>query len=234
MTARELLRLVLRRWYIMLFGAAIGVAVIWLTLHRPGVYWTEFNVVLLAPTYEEYPNKLEDAHYPLAPMAGLVASEWNGENRPLRMASSYTTLFGEGQRHGSAVRVPNQGSQWQPFYNSPNINVQVVDNDPTKVASEAAHISAQVNTLLEQRQDALGVRPTMRMTTMEAPTNPTIFYISGSRVRVMLAVSLVSTSLSTVAIYWIERLLVLRRSTGPGTELAGHALWRPPVRRSSA
>src|SRR6186713_778862 len=108
MTARELLRLVIRRWYLMLVGAVLTVAALYVATHRPGVYWTQFNVVVLAPVYEYYPNNLADPHYALGPTAGVLVTDWNGEHRPLLTASSDTTLFGEGKRQGIEIRMPNE------------------------------------------------------------------------------------------------------------------------------
>jgi hypothetical protein len=213
MTSRELLRLVLRRWYLMLLGAAISVGALYLITHRPGVYWTQFNVVLLAPADKHYyPNKLENAHDQLAPMAGLLVADWNGVDRPLLTSSGETTLFGEGQRQGIQVRVPNEGSQWAPRYFSPNIDVQVVDRNPDRVAQEARRVTAELNALLQKRQDALGIQPAMRMTIIVSPANPNIEYVSGSRTRAALATGLVGAALTTVVVYWTERWLVWNRS----------------------
>ena len=213
MTSRELLRLVLRRWYVMLLGAAISVGALYLITQRPDIYWTHFNVVVLAPLdKDDYPNKLENAHDQLAPMAGLLVADWNGVDRPLLMASDETTLFGETQRKGIQVRVPNEGSQWAPRYFSPNIHVQVVDSNPDTVAQEARRVSVELNALLQKRQDALGIQPAMRMTTMVSPADPTIEYVSGSRARAALATGLVGAALTLIAVYWTERWLVWNRS----------------------
>jgi hypothetical protein len=211
-TSGELLRLVLRRWYLMLLGAAISVAALYLITDRPGIYWTHFNVVLLAPVDKDYyPNKLENAHDQLAPMAGLLVADWNGVNRPPLTASSKTTLFGEGQRQGIQVRVPNEGSQWVPLYLSPNIDVQIVDSNPDTVAQEARRVSAELKALLQKRQDDLGIQPVMRITTMVSPADPTIEYVSGSRARAGLATGLVGVALTTIAVYWTDRWLVWNR-----------------------
>jgi uncharacterized membrane protein len=212
MTARELLRLVIRRWYLMLVGAAITIAALYLATHRPGVYWTQFNVVVLAPVYEYYPNNLADAHYALGPTAGVLVTDWNGEHRPLLTASGDTTLFGEGKRQAIEIRMPNEGTQWLPLYYSPKIDVQVVDSDPAKVAREAQRVGAELNGLLERRQDALAIRPSVRMTTIMSPAEPTVSYMSGSPARAALAIGLVGAILTTVAVYWIERWSLWRHS----------------------
>jgi len=212
MTSRELLRLALRRWYFMLLGAAISVLALYLITNRPGVYWTQVDVVLLAPVYKSYPNNFEKSDFTMAPMAGVVVADWNGVNRPLLMATGETTLFGEGQRNGVEVRVPNQGSQWQPLYLTPNIDVQVVGSDAETVAEEASRVSAELNGLLEKRQEAMDIQPSLRMTTIEAPVDPTIKYVSGSRIRAAMSIGVLGAAFTTIAVYWTERWLIWKRS----------------------
>jgi hypothetical protein len=216
MTSRELLSLVLRRWYLVLLGAAISIGALYLVTHRPGVYWSQISVLLLAPVHKFYPNNLENPHDALAPVAGLLVVDWNGVDRPPLMATGDTTLFGEGQRQGIEVRVPNEGSQWQPAYLTPNIDVQVVDSNPEIVAQQARRVSAELDGLLEARQDALGILPGQRLTTMVSPSDPTILYVSGSQTRAAAATGLVGATLTTLAIYWIERWLVWKRSRHTG------------------
>ena len=212
MTSRELLGLALRRWYFVLLGAAISVLALYLITNRPGVYWTQVDVVLLAPVHKAYPNNFEKPDFTLAPMAGVVVADWNGVNRPLLMATGETTLFGEGQRHGVEVRVPNQGGQWQPLYLTPNIDVQVVGSNAETVAQEASRVTAELNGLLEKRQEAMGIQPRLKMTTIESPTDPIIKYVSGSRIRAAMGTGLLGAAFTTIAIYWTERWLVWKRS----------------------
>ncbi len=196
----------------MLLGAGLSVAALYLTTHQAGVYYTQFNVIVLPPPEEYYPNKIEDPHYALGPMAGVVVEDWNGTNSPLFTASGDTTLFGEGQRQGVQVRMPNQGTQWAPIYSSPNIDVQVVDKDPQTVEQRARQVRSELDSLLRERQDEMGIRPTMRMTTLASPAVPTVEHISGSRTRAAVATGLAGVALTTIAVFWIDRWLTGRRS----------------------
>jgi hypothetical protein len=211
MTARDLLRLLLRRWYLLLLGAAVTLAAIYLMTHRPGVYWTQLNVVVLPPVNVDHPNSVADPQYALAPMAGVLVTDWNGGDRPLLMSSGSTTLFGEGRRHGILVRVPNEGNQWQPLYQAPNVDVQVAGNDPGTVTQEAHRVITELNAQLARRQSTFRVQPAMRMTTIVSPTDWRVSYVSGSRTRTALATGLVGAASTVIVIYWIERLLVWRR-----------------------
>jgi hypothetical protein len=202
----------------MLLGVAVSVGALYVTMHRPGIYWTQFNVVVLAPVGKSYPNNLENPPGALVSMAGLLAADWNGLDRPLLTASGETTLFGEGQRQGVQVRVPNEGSQWQPLYFSPSIDIQIVDSDPEKVAQETRRVSAELKQLLAERQDTMLIQPAQRMTTIVSPANPTINYISGSRSRAALAAALVGATSTAIAVYWTELWLIRKRSGSQSAE----------------
>ena len=58
MTSRDLLRLVLRRWYLMLLGALLTVGAVYSGARQPGVYFTSYNVVLLPPSSKLSPNTI--------------------------------------------------------------------------------------------------------------------------------------------------------------------------------
>ena len=219
MTARELLLVLLRRWYLLAIGAVLTLGAMYGVLHLTGVYWTKMTVVLLAPAEDFSPNKIEDPRYALAPMAGVVAAEWNRENRPTLTASGDTTLFGEGKRDTVEVRMPNQGSQWRPLFLTPNIDVQVVGSDPESVEARATEVGEELASILEQQQKDLGVDPRLWITSVPSPAEPTVYYVTGSRVRALGAVGLAGALVSVIGIYWIDRDLS-RRSRRRGDEAA--------------
>lgn len=212
MTSRELLWLLLRRWYLVIVGMAITLVVLWPATHRPGVYWAQVNVLLLPPTYEYFPNKLEDPQYSLAALAGLIVSDFNGSDRPNLVASADTTLYGEGVRSGAQVRIPNLGSQWNLQYTSPTIDVQVVSNAPDTTIQEIEGITNELQHLLEERQDQLQIAPSMRATALVAPSVPSVYYIAGSKTRALGAGAVVGFAMTTAGIYWFERLIGSTRS----------------------
>lgn len=211
MTAGDLFGLFRRRWYLLLLGVTITAAILWPAVNRPGVYWTQVNVVVLSPTYEYFPNKLQDPQYSLSALAGLVVADFNGTNRPLPTASSDTTFFGTGQTTGAEVRLPNLGSQWRMFYPNPTIDVQVVDDSAQKVETKANEIVRRLNDLLQARQDALGIAPEWRATTISSPDPPSIYYAKGSRVRALGAGAVAGLCLTIAGVYWIDRFLSSRR-----------------------
>ena len=210
MTARGLFTVLLRRWYLLATGAVLTLGTMYGVLHLPGVYWTQVTVVLLAPTEDFYPNKIEDPHYALSPIAGVVVAEWNRDNRPTLTASPDTTLFGEGKRNTVEVRMPNQGSQWRPLYLTPNIDVQVVGSDPELVETRAIEVADELAEILEQEQKNLGVDPRLWITSVSSPAEPTVHDVTGSRTRSLGALGLTGALVSVISIYWIDRGLSRR------------------------
>jgi hypothetical protein len=221
MTARGLLNVLLRRWYLVLLGASISMAGLGIALSQPGVYWTQVDVVVLAPPDAVHPNRLQGPRFAETEMAGLMVGDFNQGDRPMLMASSDTTLFGEGVRRGIQVRLPNNGSQWRPLYVRPSIDVQVVDSSPERVERESSRIIAQLLDILESRQNAFDVPPALRMTAMASPQDPVIHYVTGSRMRLVPAFGLLGACLTTIAVYWVDRWLLRfhRRSKLPQEEV---------------
>lgn len=216
MTAGGLVLLLLRRWYLLAIGAVLTLGGMYMVLHQPGLYWTKATVVLLAPTEAYYPNKIQDPHYVLAPMAGVVVAEWNQQHRPTLTAGGDTTLFGEGKRNTVEVRMPNQGSQWRPLFLSPNIDVQVVGDDPELVEAQAIEVGNELMSILQRRQEDLRVDRKLWITSITSPEAPTVYYITGSRPRALAALGLVGALVTVIAIYWVDRVLQLRTKAAIG------------------
>jgi hypothetical protein len=211
MTKSELLRLVLRRWYLMVLGAAVSVGVLFLATHQPGVYWTQFNVVLLPPENADHPNYLENPRYRLQPMVGVVVNDINKSERPLLTASSDTTLVGMGVRRGVQLRVPNQGNQWQPVFDANHVDVQIADDTPEAVSRRAKQVVRQISAALDVRQDELGIVPTMRISALANTDDPTIYYVAGSRMRAAAGTAVAGAVGTTILVYWLERWRLWRR-----------------------
>ena len=207
MTTLRLLALMLRRWYLVLAGAAITVAFMAATTNPPGVYWAQFNIVLLAPTFEEFPNKLEDPPYALTPLAGVIVAEYNGTNPPLLTASSDTTIFGMGESEGVMVRMPNRGTQWQTVYTSPDIDVQVAGSSPKQVAVQMQQVTSELREILSRVQESIGVPPSASATLTASSADPTIVHVSGSRTRALGVICLLGVILTILSIYWLDRLI---------------------------
>ena len=211
MTTMDLLRLVLRRWYLMVLGCVASVLVLHQSLHVPPVYFAQVKVVLLPPRDDLFPNYLEDPRFDMTPLAGVIVSDYNKGVRPPLLASSDTTLYGEGLRNAVQVRLANDGTQWLPIYSRPNIDVQVVGAQPAPVAAQAAEVGSELTALLQQRQDELGISSAMRVGALISPQEPVVVQIGGSRVRTLGSVALLGGALTAIAVVQFDRWVALRR-----------------------
>ncbi|GAA3579223.1 hypothetical protein GCM10022197_40890 [Microlunatus spumicola] len=201
------LRVCLRRWYVVLVGLALTLATTYAVLEREGVYYSEVQVVLVGPPQISYPNTVAVQPFSLAPMASLLVSDWNGTRRPLLTSASDTTLYGEGVRDGTQVRLPNQGSQFKPSFDAPYVDVQVVGPSEAEVTAEAKRVVDQLRFMLQRRQEFAGVPTSSQITTLLAPEDVSATHVAARSTRagaVTFALGLVGTALLAAG---AERLL---------------------------
>lgn len=197
------LRVCARRWYVVLLGLALTLGTVYVVHGGSGVYYSQVQLVLVAPPQNYYPNTIAAHPFALTPTASVLVADWNGTHPALLTASSETTLYGEGVRRGTQVRLPNQGSQFQPLFFAPFIDVQVVGPSETEVTAEATRVVEQLRLMLQRRQDFAGVPPRLRITTLLSPEDVTASYVAGSGIRAAAAtfvLGLVGTSLLTVGV----------------------------------
>lgn len=211
MTSRELLRVLARRWYVIVVGAVLTVAALVVVVQRPGVYWTQMELVLVAPAEPYYPNTVADAPHSLAPLAGLLVSDWNGPRPPLLTSSSTTSLFGLGTRDGVQVRLPNQGSQFQPLFTAPSVDVQVVGRSAEEVTARAEEARTRVEALLDRRQALAGVAERNRVRALSSPAALDVQHITGSRTRALAATGLAGAAGTALVAYGWDRVASSRR-----------------------
>jgi hypothetical protein len=212
MTAGDVLAIVLRRWYLMVVAALVWLGLLWVATHQPPVYFSQFEVVVLPPHEHANPNTLAQGPYELAPLASVVVAGINGTDPPREMGSAGTTLYGEGVRQGHRVRMRNWGTQWQPVYTSPIIDVQVVDRSPQRVEEESARLIAQIGDGLTTLQVESHVTATSAATLQVTPVVPVVQWVGGSRARAAGSVALFGALSSTVLVVGLDRRLAARRT----------------------
>ena len=223
MTSRELLRVLTRRWYVLVAGGVLTLAALVLVLERPGVYWTQMELVLVAPPEPYYPNTVADAPYSLAPLAGLLVSDWNGPRPPLLTSSSGTTLYGLGVNDGVQVRLPNQGSQFRPLFTAPTVDVQVVGRSADEVTARADRARTEIQTLLDRRQALAGVADRNRVRAISSPELLDVQHITGSRTRALASTGLAGAVGTALVAYGWDRAATSRRRRQQRTEAVAPA-----------
>lgn len=225
MTTNELAGILRRRWYVVVCGLALLAGAVAYVSSRPGLYWTQADVVILAPSSARYPNVIEQTSQSLIAMAGLIERDVNRGITAPATATSSVSLAGEGVRDGYSIRLPNEGGQWANNFDRPVLDLQVIGADPAKVRGQMATLVDRVTRELEARQDEQGIPRDTRITAALAPPEPAVFYLRGSHAKALGATVLLGIGLIPACTVGADRLLNARtrrrRGATPTTPRAG-------------
>lgn len=190
-----------RRWYVVVVGGLLLVAVLGLEWRSTGVYWTRFDVQFAPPTTLN-PNSLAYANDTLAATAAVVTMKFNGHTMPPGPSSPAATIVGEGVRQGSSVRVTDYGKQWSRDFR-PAVDVQIVDPDPAAVTARSEEITRRLAQILAEQQAEVGAPQRVRISATRIPDEPPIYYQAGPRSRALGATLLAGTGgVATVAVLY--------------------------------
>ena len=108
MTARDFLAAALRRWYVVVLGAALTLGAFAVVQRQAPVFFTQYNIVVVGPSGTEHDdNVLENPRYGLQPLVGVVSTDLNDGHPPLLTGDVDATMVGDG-RPG---RRPGPGAQ---------------------------------------------------------------------------------------------------------------------------
>ena len=210
MTTHDLSVILRRRWYVVVLGLALLAGTLHVVASRPGVYWTQVDVVVLAPKSARYPNVIEQTSASLIAMAGLVERDVNGGAHPPATASAAVTLAGEGVRDGYSITMPNGGGQWANDFSRPVIDVQVVGPSEATVRRRLAVLVGRIERTLDERQATDQVPPVNRITASSSPTAAAVLHLEGSTKKAMAVTLLLGGALIPVATVGADRLLANR------------------------
>lgn len=205
MTIWELLRALVRRWYVCLLAGALALGGTYVVRQQDGVYWTRAEVTFLAPTSEINPNVLRVTSSDLIIAAAVVAKRINGNLVWNKLADPATTLVGQGVRDGWSVRLPDYGGQWSRVYSRQVLDVQVTGPTEQAVRDRLADLFAQIDGELALLQE--GSRSSDLITTMVVPQTPAVYHVTGRPMRavVMIWVLCGGAALAVVGI-WESRV----------------------------
>lgn len=214
MTAIEFIRLLCRRWPVVVVGAVLTALGGHLLVNRAPLYYCHTQVMVLPPVEQHTVNVLTRGPYSLTELAAVLVTDYNHGERPLQMNSGEATLYGEEVRSGTVVHLHNSGGQWVSIFDQPVIEVEVVDPDPRKVTAETAGVITTLTRILDSRQRALGIAQTSRVSLRESPSAPVVAEVRGARSRTAGGVLLVGVWATLVASYLADRVIGRRRLGG--------------------
>jgi len=224
-TTAQLIEVLARRWYIVLCGIVGTALLVGLVVSHAGVYWTQVNVVFLAPQTRTSPNAMVGTSKSLIATAGLVEREVNRVVPEHATTSTGVSLIGRGVDDGYLVRLPDRGGQWTYYFDDPVLDVQTTGPDPSAVLERAQTMVAQIDRTLQEMQDRDGVALRYRITTELAPASPAVYYSAGQPKRAIGMALVLGALVTVVSTATLDRVLlarprrarrrVLRRATSP-------------------
>lgn len=213
MTLIEALRALGRRWYVVLVGALLTAAAAAAAAQVGGVYTARTTVTLMPPVgWAVAGNTFTDSAASLVGFAKVVEETLTDGEGGQVFAAADTPLYGSGARSGELVYVPNYGGQWAPSFNQPALIVDVVGASPDEVAERVRALTADIDRIVTERQDEMGVAADQRVTTYANPVDPEVAHVGPSRTRALAGVGLLGAGVSIAAAFLVDR--VLRRRAG--------------------
>lgn len=197
MTSRELLMLVLRRWYILVLGLSLTGGVGWLALNwAPRVYWAATTVTVM----QAASNPLEADSFSLTGIASMLVLRANDGELPNKTSSPSTTMYGEGILDGDRVRLRDPGGQWSTMIDQPVFFIEATGPSAAVVESRMRARSEAVSEDLELIQEQLGVPHQRRVFLRFEPASPTAAIAEGNPLRGVAAIGVVGVVLTGIAV----------------------------------
>lgn len=210
MTRFELVRLLVRRWYVVVAVALATVLGMGLVQHPTSVYSAEVNVMFLPPD-----GVLMDQTESLIYFAAMVEREFNQGHSVPRVSSASATLYGAGVRQGYSVSLFDTGGQWQTNFNRPVLQVEVVDSSAVAVQTQLDAIFTRIDKIAVQAQTEAGVNPAKMIRSNLSPSPSVIVHVGGTRWRATAGVLCLGLGLAIGACYYTDRILASRRRPVP-------------------
>ena len=213
MTVLDLLGVMARRWYIVVLGLLVVVAVGWSLERTPGVYWARADVLFLADESNAGGNPLQNQTDSVIHFASVVQQSIGRDSVQLKLSSPNATLAGSGIREGYVARLSDSGGQWASSFNRAVIEVEVVDSSPDEVRRVLDEVLVRISDDTENVQREAGVDPAAFITVDTAEDDVSIGYMGstrGSRIRGLATVALVGGTLTLVAAAVFDRAWLRR------------------------
>jgi hypothetical protein len=147
----RLSRVLRRRWYVVLCGAALTLVVGAFVWQSTGLHYHRAEVVFGTPGARagfEGDLPVGGSMIPFAGAVGRLAGEGQGLTFPATRAE----LHASGVRSGTWIRLVDTGGQWTQVFSSPTLVVEAVDPDPARAEDMFAAALGRVEEATETLQ----------------------------------------------------------------------------------
>lgn len=219
MTVGELLRIVSRRWYVLVAGMILTICCSSSLVAVERTYWVEIQLVFIQPGGASV-SKVSDHIVPsLINFAGIVQRRVTETGSPAELPSSGATLYGSGIREGYSITLPNSGTQWAASYTRPILVVQAVGHSPAAARETLDHVITEVDGAAGELQDAQGVPPESHVFIDRSPAVPAVIDVGGTgigRIKGLAALAGVGLALTASVAIGFDRMARNRTLSAAG------------------
>lgn len=217
MTAGVLLRIILRRWAVVLLGLALTLVGCTAIAGAERTYGASVDLVFVEPGRSSVVNASDAALPSLVDFARMVQRGVRYDSSMVELPSSNATLYGSGVKNGYSVTLPNSGTQWAESYSRPILAVQVVGATPEQVRQKLDQVLSLVESQARDIQTASGISGNRVIDVRRSPAVPEIGDLGSTklgRMKGILALSLLGLTLTAIGAIQIDRLLLRRSVAG--------------------
>ncbi|MBY8880047.1 hypothetical protein [Actinacidiphila acidipaludis] len=199
MSPEELIRALVRRWYVLLLALAVTAAGAYHELKPPRVYRSSAVVVLKPPVTDNQPNQFANLQPPLALVSHAVVDQ-------LLSPAGTAELRKDGVTGVYRLLPRNSGTSVTPAYVIPSLQVQADQPDPARADTTVRELVAAYTRHITQLQDAQNVAPASRMS-VDVLVPPNSVLVTGTKSRALAGVALAGLLGGTLCALWTDRRL---------------------------
>jgi hypothetical protein len=205
----ELLRALLRRWYVLLVALLLTAGGAYHVLRPTQLYLSTAVVVLKPPVTGNQPNQFANLQPPLAAVSYALIQQMESPAGVAELAAAGV--------HGTYHLVPrNSGTSATPHYLIPTLQVQSELTDPATADATVLQLIAVYSKHLQDLQTEQQVAADSRMS-VDVLVPPNAVQVHGTKSRGLAATALIGGGGGVLAALWADQLLLARaRRRGAG------------------
>lgn len=179
MTVRDVVGLMLRRWYVLIMVLAAAGCLALAYDQDSGCYTTDTVVTFTLPSASPLQPDSGATDSSVIAFASAIANEINaGEPNP-RYAHADAPFYGAGVRQGISVGLPHSGSQWEMSFPTAAIHIQIVGRTSEWVEKRQTSAIARINAAVQEQQKSS--KPSEHISTSIQPLSTQIAPVMPSR-----------------------------------------------------
>ncbi|MFC8682198.1 hypothetical protein ACFT30_11805 [Microbacterium ureisolvens] len=187
MAFRDLMRIILRRWYVVSAVLIIAAGATLVLAQDRGVFTTRTAITFMYPDASALDRYNGIGDRSVISFVSAIAQEINDGAPPKTYAADSAPYWGAGVRDGVLVTLPNEGTQWLAIYRRAQIDIQIVDPSYAHVEATQEKLIDEVFRVADQRQADAGIPKQARIVPIVEPLTTYILQASSNRTAIVLA-----------------------------------------------